>query len=420
MSQSAMIQDIPVAVVGYGTAGVNAVIGLRNAGFDGEVRVFSNTETLPYSPMMTSYYVGGKKEYGECFPWSAEELASLDVQVMEGCPVEELDVENHLIRTNAGTFRYRKCILATGATPLTVGFPHVDGYEPIVLRTMDDAERFKKALSSPACWRVLVSGASMVALKSVEACLDRGVDATIVGINPHVLDFNAFEEASVRFERGLEAKGVHMLFGQTIRKVEVYEDSEEGDLAVTFSTDETACFDEIVVCHGMKCNLDFLPEGALEMDRALLVDEYMRTSDPDVYAAGDIAQALELVSGQRRVVGIWKNAARQGIVAGSAVAAELAGGQPLEELAYTGSIAMNTIAVSGTLFISAGTMEMTPDRFKEVDEDDEMTVVRLFERLPDGGRRLVGFNIVCDHDEEGGAAYDTGAMLTLQIEAACR
>ena len=117
---------------------------------------------------------------------------------------------------------------------------------------------------------------------------------------------------------------------------------------------------------------------------------------------------------------IWKNAARQGEIAGAAVAAELAGEQPSPEKAYTGSIPTNTIAVNGTLFISGGTMEMTPERYKEVRETDDMTVVYLFENQPEGERRLVGFNLVCDHDEEGSDAYDTGAMLTLRIEEACR
>ncbi|MGI6221812.1 MAG: NAD(P)/FAD-dependent oxidoreductase [Coriobacteriales bacterium] len=420
MNQTQTIRETPVAIVGYGTAGVNAIIGLRTAGYEGEITVFSDTGTLPYSPMMTSYYAGGKKAYEECFPWTAEELESLGATVVAGNPVDEIDVAGHLIRCGGETFRYRKCILATGATPQTVGFPPVDGYEPIVLRTMDDAQRLKDAIEDPGCWRVLVSGASMVALKSLEACLDRGVDVTIVGMNPHVLDFNAFEEAAERFERGLEAKGVHMRFGQTMRSVALLVDDEEGRLGVTFSDGEMECFDEIVVCHGMRCNLGFLPEGALEMDRALLVDEFMRTSDPDVYAAGDIAQALELISGERRIVGIWKNAARQGEVAGAAVAAELAGEQPSPEKAYTGSIPTNTIAVNGTLFISGGTMEMTPERYKEVRETDDMTVVYLFENQPEGERRLVGFNLVCDHDEEGSDAYDTGAMLTLRIEEACR
>ena len=67
--------NAPVAIIGYGTAGVNAIIALRNAGYAGPVRVFSDIDTLPYSPILTSYYAGGEKTYEECFPWSATELA---------------------------------------------------------------------------------------------------------------------------------------------------------------------------------------------------------------------------------------------------------------------------------------------------------------------------------------------------------
>lgn len=399
-----------VAIIGYGTAGVNAAIGLRNAGYSGEVRVFSDTGTLPYSPILTSYYAGGQKTYEECFPWSAEELAELDLTLVEEA-VTELDPATHTIRTATGEYAYDKCVIATGATPTCAGFPAVEGgdYEPYVLRSMADAERLREMLMDPARERVLVSGASMVALKTLEACLNRGKRVTLVGMMPHVLDMNALPEAAERFERGLREKGVELRLGQTIKAVK----RVDGKLEVTFSNGELDSFDEISVSHGMRCNLDFLKPGALEGDRALVVDEFMRTSDPDVYAAGDVAQATELISGEKRVVGIWKNAALQGACAGAAIAAELAGEEPPADCALRGSISTNTIAVNGTLFISAGTIEVTPNRQVEVRENDDMTVVYLRE-----GDRLVGFNLVCDHDEEGGIAYDTGAMLTMRIEAA--
>lgn len=429
--------EFPVAVIGFGTAGVNAVIGLRNAGYEGGIRVFSNTDTLPYSPILTSYYAGGEKTYAECFPWSAEEIAELRVDVADKCPVTELDPAAHRIVTPKGTFGYEKCIVASGAHPTTAGFPEVEGYEPLVLRTLNDGERLKRALERPTCRRVLVSGASMVALKALEACLRRGVSATLVGMNPHVLDFNALPPAAERFERGLRAKGVELRLGQTIASVRrvaaagadagvagagaAHAPADAGgSLEVTFSTGDVAAFDEIIVAHGVRSNLDFVREGTLEVDRALVVDEFMRTSDPDVYAAGDVAQALELVSGERRVVGIWKTAALQGAVAGAAVAAELAGDAPSPKCAYAGAIPSNTIAVDGTLFISAGTVELTEGRHMEVKEDDDMTVVYVFQDEDDGSRRLVGFNVACDHDEPGSKAYDTGAMLTLRIEAGCR
>ena len=417
-----------VAIIGFGTAGMNAAIGLRVAGYTGCVRVFSNTGMLPYSPILTSYYAGGRKTFEECLPWSAEEIAELDLTVMDDCPVERLDPASHTIHTPRGEFAYDKCLIATGATPQTFGFPGVEGepnFKPFVLRTMADAECLRSALEDPANKRFLVSGASMVALKMLEACMDQGKQVALVGMLPHVLDNNALPEAAERFERGLRAKGVDLHLGQTIAHVrrlpaDADEPSAAGRLEVTFSTGETDVFDGICVAHGMRSNMEFLPEGSLQIDRALVVDEYMRTSDPDVYAAGDVAQGLELVSGEKQIVGIWKNAAVQGACAARAIAAEMAGRAPAPDQAFKGAIATNTIVVDGTLFISAGAMHITENRRTDVSEDDEMTIVRIFQKEPDGTERLVGFNLVSDVDEEGGAAYDIGAMLTLRIEEACR
>lgn len=426
-TSSCSAEQAPVAIIGWGTAGVNALIGLRNAGYNGPVQVFSNTATGPYSPILTSYYAGGMKTYEQCFPWSADDLADLNSQVMANCPVTSLDVAGHMIHTPQGSFPYAKCVIATGAKPMCYGFPAVEGFEPLVLRTMDDAERLKQAITDPTCKRILISGASMVALKTLEACVERGLEVSLVGMMPHVLDRNALPEAAERFEEGLRSYGISLRLGTTVKAVEVLNAQQAAQagakLRVTFANGDVDAFDHISVSHGMKCNLDFIPEGALEIDRALVVDQFMRTSDPDVYAAGDVAQALELISGSKQIVGIWKNAAVQGNVAGAAIAAEMAGSAPSEDHAFTGAIATNTIQVMDLLFNSAGTMMVGETEQVEVKEAHNMLVVYVYttEGAPVGQRRLVGFNLVADkRNGDLGRAYDTGAMLTMRIEAAAR
>ena len=424
---SPAVQQAPVAIIGWGTAGVNALIGLRNAGYQGPVQVFSNTGIPPYSPILTSYYAGGAKTYDQCFPWSSEDLADLNPQVMADCPVTRLDVKERAIHTPQGTFPYAKCVIATGAKPMCYGFPQVEGFEPLVLRTMDDAQRLKNAITDPTCKRILISGASMVALKTLEACVERGLEVSLVGMMPHVLDRNALPQAAERFEEGLRSYGITLRLGTTVKAVEVLSPQEAeaagAKLRVTFANGDVDVFDHISVSHGMKCNLDFVPEGALEMDRALVVDRFMRTSDPDVYAAGDVAQAFELISRSKQIVGIWKNAAVQGNVAGTAIAAEMAGHAPDQKRAFTGSIATNTIEVMDLLFNSAGTMMVGQTEQVEVRESQGMLVVYVFttEGMPEGQRRLVGFNLVADkRNGDLSRAYDTGVMLTLRIEAAAR
>lgn len=402
-----------VAIVGFGTAGVNAAIALRGAGYEGRIVAITRGPAVPYSPILTSYYAGGQKSFEECFPWTAEEIDCLNVDIIEHCEVDSIDVNARCLRTSRGDFAYDKCLIATGSDPVTRGFPQVEGFEPLTLRSMEDAERLKRVAEDPACKRVLVSGASMVALKTLEACVLRGLEVTLVGMMPHVLDMNALPVAAERFERGLSNMGVALKLGTTIASVEVISDAEgfEGRrLEVTFANGDVERFDHISVAHGMRSNLGFIPQGALEIDRALLVDPYMRTSDPHVYAAGDVAQALELISGERSIVGIWKNAAVQGACAGRAIVYELASREIPESFAYAGSISTNTIVVGDLLFISAGTIKLTDARRVEVREDDDMLVAHIYE-----GSRLVGFNLVCDNTSARGVAYDTGGMLTIRI-----
>lgn len=409
----------PVAIIGFGVAGFNAAVALRRAGYQGQIDIFSNLDTLPYSPILTSYYAGGKATYEDCFPWSQADVDALGARIHNQAYVERLDVAGHKVRTAEGEFPYSKCLIATGASPSTVGFPSDCGYEPLVLHSMEDAEKLKAVVNDPECKRILVSGASMVALKTVEACLAGAKDITLVGMNAYVLDMNALPPAAERFERGLREKGVALRLGQTISEVEVGSDPSRGGrriLKVSFSDGGTEEFDEIAVAHGMRGNLGFVEEGSLSMDAGLLVDEFMRTSDSDVYAAGDVAQTLELVTGTPRIVGLWKNAAVQGACAGEAMAAELTGGKPDAGRAFKGSIFTNTIAVDGTLFLSAGWVDPGPEGDVRVIEDETMTVVYVYQKR-DGKAdpQLIGFNITSDVDEKGSVAYDTSAMLTLRI-----
>lgn len=415
MSTNETTAQAPVSIIGFGAAGFNAAVALRTGGYTGPIRVFSDIDTLPYSPILTSYYAAGELDYEDCFPWSQAEVDELDLDIVHDGPVTRLDTEAHLVCTEHGSYPYSKCVISSGSVPTPVGFPRECGYDPLMLRTMDDAQRLKDAITNPGCRRMLVSGTSMVSLKTVEACLERGVDVTLVGIMDHVLDMNALPQAAERFERGLVAQGVSLRLANPIKAVEIAADDAHPlgrRLEVTFANGDVESFDEIFVAHGMRNNLDFVEEGSLAVDRGVIVDEFMRSSDPDVYAAGDVVQATELISGDKRIVGIWKNAALQGACAGKAIAAELAGQAPTAT--YGASFAMNTITVQDTLFISAGTIQLTDDSRVETQVGDTMTVVRIFEGDGDDSR-LVGFNITSDVDEPGGDAYDLGAMLTMRI-----
>ena len=368
---------------------MSAVTALREAGYNGGITVVTDADSMPYSPVLTSYYAGGRIDRDQCFIWGDANPVSLADEVRVRSKVVAMDAEAHEVTLDGGCrVGYSKLVVATGAHPVVRDFPQIDGYSPLVLRTMEDAERLRQALSSPRCEKVLVSGTSMVGLKALEACLDRGVQVTLLGRSPHIMRSSAHPLVATRFEELLGERGVTLRLSQTVKDA-VHDDSSAG-LRIAFrigsshngadsgSVEETERFDEVVLAQGVKPNLDFMGDECAR-DQGLSVDEFMRTSLPDVYAAGDVAAALDVSTGERRIIGLWQNAVQQGRCAGRAIADELAGRACRRP--FPGSLPCNTIHVRDILFASVGSLRVGEGRCCEVHEDNGVLRMLVYEEV---------------------------------------
>lgn len=382
--------DRPVVVLGFGAAAVSAICSLRECGYDGPLTVVTNAGPEPYSPVLTSYYAGGRIGKEQCFPWKDVDFSDLiDDLLFQQTPVS-VDFAAHEVELVDGRrVGYSKLLVATGAHPVSPGFPELGAYRPHALRTMEDADWLYEALVRKPHARVLVSGTSMVGLKVVEACLDRKADVTMLGRSQHVLRASAHPVVAERFEQLLEERGVTLRLSQAVEQVE--DNSDASSRVVRFSNGDVEGFDEVVLAQGVKPNLEFIDSGSVEMGDGLVVDSFMRTSIPDVFAAGDVAQALDLSSGKKRIIGLWQNAVQQGRCAGATIAAELAGRAPMRR--YPGSIPSNTIHVQDVLFASAGSVAESEGRIIETITSPQSTSVFAYERK--GSKdQLVGFNVL--------------------------
>ncbi|MBR3181843.1 MAG: NAD(P)/FAD-dependent oxidoreductase [Eggerthellaceae bacterium] len=387
----------PVVVLGFGAAAISAICALRDSGYDGPLTVVTDADPEPYSPVLTSYYVGGRIPRDQCFPWSDLDVASMIDDMRSNEHIESIDVEAHEVKlANGQCLGYSKLLIATGAQPIAPGFPASHSYKPHVLRTMQDAERLRGALIAWPHVRVLVSGTSMVGLKALEACLDREADATLLGRSGHIMRATAHPLVAERFEQLLVDRGVTLRLSQTV--VDVEESADCPECSVCFDDGDVEQFDEIILAQGVKPNLSFVAPGSIEMHKGVVVDDFMRTSAPDVFAAGDVAEALDVSSGQKRIIGLWHNAVRQGRCAGSAIAAECAGRKPTRP--YAGSIPSNVIHVRDILFASAGSLSEQEGRCFDVREENGMMCVFVYEKQT-GTDQLVGFNILAVVPQDG-------------------
>ena len=439
--------DKTVAIIGYGTAAVNAIIALRTSGFQGRIKVFSNTETLPYSPMMTSAYAAGTCEREGVFPWDACDLDQLDVCVVSNAPVTSINEDAHTITAGGNEYAYDACLIASGAHPVAPAlaqgasdaqdsFDGFDAVQPLVLRTLDNAEALRDALNSGNDARVLVSGTSMVGLKVVDACLERGVDVTLLGRGEHVMRRTACDEIAAELENYLAEKGVDL---RLLQVMEEAHPAENDQVRVTFSNGDVSDYSHVLFAHGIVPNLDFVPVDAIDqavcdcssantLAAGLPVDEFMRTQLPDVYAAGDVACVLNKATGQRVVAGLWKEACVQGACAGRAMAAALQGKQPVSEARYDGFVPSNSIAVGGAVVLSGGSMELSERRWMDVERRNGCVIATVREAASGDvsadetadakSARLVGYNVFSDNaDPATSLAYDEASMLYRQMNA---
>jgi NAD(P)H-nitrite reductase large subunit len=209
------------------------------------------------------------------------------------------------------------------------------------LRTLEDAEKIQSRISN---WRrVIFAGAGLVSIQIANALrkyLERMV--FIVG-SDHILSQNLDKRASSLIQRRVEAEAGTFLLN---RKIIGVEGSQE-EVVVHTDRGEAITGNALIVGKGVRPNIPkFIPEGIVEVSRGIRVDRRMRTSAETIYAAGDVCEAKDLISGKYRLISNWPNACFQGLVAGQ----NIGGGEAF----FEGSLAMNVTSVFGLSFASIG------------------------------------------------------------------
>ena len=161
--------------------------------------------------------------------------------------------------------------------------------------------------------KALVIGASMVGIKVMELFYKAGVEVSLADLAEHIFPLAAHPECARIVEERLSQKGIKLRFGAGIEKVE---ETSRGIRAYFKGNTESEEADLLVMCIGVRANIGFIDRKRVAIDRGILVDEYMRTSMPGLYAAGDVAQGKNPLSGESEMIGLWSNARYQGRTAG--------------------------------------------------------------------------------------------------------
>jgi len=293
-----------IVIVGGGAAGFAAAEMLRRRGFGGSIVMVSNDAAPPVDrPNLSKDYLAGSapEDWLPLRPDDFYGQSKIDLRL--NTEVTAIDAKQHQIRCANGTsLAYDRLLLATGAEPVRLPVPAADLPHVHTLRSLADCRAI--IADAKSAKRVLVIGASFIGLEAAAALRSRGLEVHVVAPEARPME-RVLGPQLGDFIRALhEEHGVVFHLGETVTAFDGRRATLKGG-----GTLET---DVVVVGVGVRPRLALAEQAGLTMDRGVVVDAYLRSSAPDVYAAGDIARWPDPHSGAAIRVEHWVVAERQG------------------------------------------------------------------------------------------------------------
>jgi NADPH-dependent 2,4-dienoyl-CoA reductase/sulfur reductase-like enzyme/nitrite reductase/ring-hydroxylating ferredoxin subunit len=296
-----------VVIVGGGAAGLAAAEMLRREGYDESVTMISADDFAPYDrPNVSKDYLAGPIP-DEWMPLRLPKYyAEQRIDLILRSRVSALDVRQKQVQVESGKiFPFGALLLATGAEPVTLTVPGASDSQLYYVRTFADSRKLVEKAASAK--RAAVVGSSFIGLEVAASLRTRGIDVHVVA--PEKLPLERVLGSEVgQFIRALhEAHGVVFHLGETVTRL-------DGQRA-TLSSGTTLDADFLVLGVGVRPSLSLAEQAGLKVDRGVAVNEYLETSAPGIFAAGDIARWPDAHSGQLVRIEHWVVAERQGQVA---------------------------------------------------------------------------------------------------------
>ncbi|MFJ9693982.1 NAD(P)/FAD-dependent oxidoreductase [Kitasatospora sp. NPDC101183] len=312
-------RERPIVIVGASLGGAKAAEALRAAGYEGGIVLIGEEHERPYErPPLSKGYLLGKEPREKIYVHPPQWYAEHDVTLRLGTAVAAIDPDGHTVTlADDGRIEYAKLLLTTGSVPRRLPVPGADQEGVLYLRRVEDSDRIKAALRPGA--RIAVIGAGWIGLEVAAAARTAGAEVTVLEAAELPLLRVLGREVSQVFADLHRDHGVDLRFGVQVAELTGDGASVSG---VRLADGTVVEADAVVVGIGISPATALAEAAGLEIDNGIRTDEHLRTSDPDIYAAGDVANAYHPLFERHIRVEHWANALNQPQTAARALLGE--------------------------------------------------------------------------------------------------
>jgi NAD(P)H-nitrite reductase large subunit len=368
-------------IIGNSAAGLSAVSSIRSADREGSIIVLTNEIYKNYSKPLITYYLAGKVQFKDIYFKSDEFYIENNVSLKTETNIIKIDFELKQVISDKGFyFKYNKLLLANGGTPIipkiklfntankvktenidkikSIGekeFPQLmenNNYRSIpgifTFTNFQDAIQVKDYIIKNNIKEAVILGGGLIGLKSAEALLEIGIKVRIIELSDRILSATFDKQASLIIEKELENKGSKIYTRNTINRI-IIKNDKLGEIEL--QDGEKIESNLLIIAVGVVPDLSIIKNSRMEKEKiihskGIVTDEHMETGIKDVFAAGDVVESFDFITGNKANFAIWPLAVRQGDIAGSNMAGL--------NKKYGGSYFMNSIEILKIPSISMG------------------------------------------------------------------
>ncbi len=300
-----------MVIVGAGECGARAAFALREAGYDGSITLVGAEPHLPYErPPLSKEALTGVEAPTPKFIADAARLDGHRIDLLRSNPVVSIDRANRSVRlTDGRDLAYDKLLIATGSVPRKLALPGL-GERCVYLRTYEDALAIRSQFREGA--RIAIVGGGFIGLELAASSRKLGADVTVIEAQPRILMRGVPEEIAAIVHDTHVAEGVDIVCGDGIAAI-----ADDGNMVrISLTSGRTIDADLAVIGIGAVPVTTLAETAGLALNNGIAVDACLRSSDPDIFAAGDCCSFPLAVYGGRRVrLEAWRSAQEHGTLA---------------------------------------------------------------------------------------------------------